>query len=71
MESTGVEFPVLFKYKSQRRNNLRMYLIGGITPIIEAAGKSSLEEDLSRLQIEKFNAKNTKQAINYQVLFRR
>lgn len=56
VESTGVEFPVLFKYKSQRRNNLRMYLVGGITPIIEAAGKSSLEEDLSRLQIEKFNA---------------
>ena len=56
VESTGVEFPVLFKYKSQRRNNLRMYLIGGITPIIEAAGKSGLEEDLTRLQIEKFNA---------------
>jgi len=56
VESTGVEFPVLFKYKSQRRNNLRMYLVGGITPIIEAAGKSSLEEDLSRLQVEKFNA---------------
>ena len=56
VESTGVEFPILFKYKSQRRNNLRMYLIGGITPIIEAAGKSSLEEDLTRLQIEKFNA---------------
>jgi hypothetical protein len=55
VESTGVEFPVLFKYKSQRRNNLRMYLVGGITPIIEAAGKSSLEEDLTRLQIEKFN----------------
>lgn len=56
VESTGVEFPILFKYKSQRRNNLRMYLIWGITPIIEAAGKSSLEEDLTRLQIEKFNA---------------
>ena len=55
VESTGVEFPVLFKYKSQRRNNLRMYIIGGITPIIEAAGRSSLEEDLTRLQIEKFN----------------
>jgi len=56
VESTGVEFPVLFKYKSQRRNNLRMYLVGGITPIIEASGKSGLEEDLNRLQVEKFNA---------------
>lgn len=56
VESTGVEFPLLFKYKSQRRNNLRFYMVGGITPIIEAAGRSGLEEDLDRLQIEKFNA---------------
>jgi len=56
VESTGVEFPLLLKYKSQRRNNIRMYIVGGITPIIEAAGRSNLEEDLGRLQIEKFNA---------------
>ena len=56
VESTGVEFPILFKYKSQRRNNIRMYIVGGVTPIIEAAGKSGLEEDLNRLQLEKFNA---------------
>ena len=55
-ESTGVEFPILFKYKSQRRNNIRMYVVGGVTPIIEAAGKSGLEEDLNRLQLETFNA---------------
>lgn len=56
VESTGVEFPLLFKYKSQRRDNIRMYIIGGITPIIEAAGRSNLDEDKSRLQIESFNA---------------
>jgi Outer membrane protein beta-barrel domain len=56
VESTGVEFPILFKYKSQRRNNMRMYMIGGITPIIEAAGRSNLDEDLNRLQLDKFNA---------------
>lgn len=55
VESTGVEFPLLIKYKSQRRNNLRMYIVGGITPVIEASGRSSLEEDLNRLQIEKWN----------------
>jgi len=55
VESTGVELPILFKYKSQRRNNIRMYLVGGVTPIIEAAGRSNLEEDLNRLQIEKIN----------------
>ncbi len=56
VESTGVEFPILFKYKSQRRNNIRMYMVGGVTPIIEAAGRSGLEEDQNRLQLETFNA---------------
>jgi hypothetical protein len=55
VESTGVEFPILFKYKSQRRNNLRMYVIGGATPVIEAAGRSKLEEDLNRLQLDQVN----------------
>ena len=56
VESTAVEFPFLFKYKSQRRNNSRMYIIGGITPVLEASGRSTLEEDRNRLQIEKWNA---------------
>lgn len=55
VESTGVEFPVLFKYKSQRRNNMRMYLVGGVTPVIEAAGRSKLSEDLNRLQLDQVN----------------
>ena len=34
-----------------------MYLVGGVTPIIEAAGRSGLEEDVqNRLQLETFNA---------------
>lgn len=55
IESTGVEFPLLLKYKSQRRNNLRMYVVGGATPVIEAAGRSDLEEDLNRLQLDQVN----------------
>ncbi|MEN8247577.1 MAG: porin family protein [Bacteroidota bacterium] len=55
VESTGVEFPLLLKYKSQRRNNTRMYIIGGITPVIEASGRSNLEEDMGRLQVDKWN----------------
>jgi len=39
VESTMVEFPVLLKYKSERRGNIRMYMIGGIKPAIEASGK--------------------------------
>lgn len=39
VESTMVEFPVLLKYKSERRGNIRMYMIGGVKPAIEASGK--------------------------------
>lgn len=39
VESTMVEFPVLLKYKSERRGNIRMYMIGGVKPGIEASGK--------------------------------
>jgi len=39
VESTMVEFPILLKYKSERRGNIRMYMIGGIKPAFEASGK--------------------------------
>ena len=55
VESTAVELPILFKYKSQRRGNARMYLVGGINSIIEAASRSKLEEDLDKFQIRQFN----------------
>jgi hypothetical protein len=58
LESTMVEFPILLKYKSQRRGNIRMYMIGGVTPAIEASGKKngkngeSLEITNSNLSLE-------------------
>jgi hypothetical protein len=39
VETTVVELPILLKYKSERRGNVRMYMIGGIKPGIEAAGQ--------------------------------
>jgi hypothetical protein len=41
IESTMVEFPMLLKYKSERRGNIRMYMVGGVKPAIEASGKKS------------------------------
>jgi hypothetical protein len=38
-ESTFIEFPLMLKYKSQRRKNLRLYMVGGIKPGIEAGSK--------------------------------
>ncbi len=47
VESTMVEFPILLKYKSERRGNIRMYMIGGVKPGFEASGKKdSTKEEL-------------------------
>jgi Outer membrane protein beta-barrel domain len=55
VETTMVEFPLLLKYKSQRRGDLRMYVAGGITPAFEARNKGDLESITSRLPINKGN----------------
>ena len=54
-ESTVVELPILAKYKSVRRKNTRMYIVGGITPGFEASGTNDLEENADLLQINRFN----------------
>jgi hypothetical protein len=38
-QSTFIELPLLAKFKSQRRKNSRMYVVGGIKPCIEAGAK--------------------------------
>lgn len=45
VETTMVEFPILLKYKSERRGNIRMYMIGGVNPAFEASGKKNSEEE--------------------------
>ena len=35
-ESTWVELPFLLKYKSERRGNTRMYMVGGLSVAVEA-----------------------------------
>ncbi|MEL7002628.1 MAG: porin family protein [Bacteroidota bacterium] len=56
VETTVVEFPVLLKYKSERRGNTRMYMVGGIKPGIEASGKNDIQEGSDdNLNINQFN----------------
>lgn len=43
VETTMVEFPVLLKYKSARRGNVRMYMVGGVKPAFEASGQKEME----------------------------
>jgi hypothetical protein len=44
----------LLKYKSMRRGNVRMYMIGGITPGFELSGKNEIKSN-SALDIRKSN----------------
>lgn len=47
VETTMVELPVLLKYKSERRGNVRMYMVGGIKPAYQASGQRELENSES------------------------
>lgn len=51
VETTMVEFPFLLKYKSMRRGNVRMYVVGGVKPGIEASGKKELESITTSLEV--------------------
>ena len=55
IETTMVEFPVLLKYKSNRRGNVRMYMIGGFTPAIEASGKNDVQSTTANLSVHNAN----------------
>ncbi|WP_338763902.1 porin family protein [Bernardetia sp. ABR2-2B] len=39
VESVFFDFPILLKYKSIRRNNNRLYMVGGIVPSIKVGGR--------------------------------
>jgi hypothetical protein len=54
VETTMVEFPLLLKYKSERRGNVRMYMIGGIKPGIEASGRNK-EDESGNLKVKGSN----------------
>jgi len=51
-----IELPILLKYKSQRRNNTRMYMLAGIKPSIEVGSKKGeIQEDRLRSTTFDFN----------------
>ncbi|AFM02892.1 putative protein-translocating porin PorT [Bernardetia litoralis DSM 6794] len=39
IESVFFDFPILIKYKSLRRNNNRLYMVGGLVPSIKVGGR--------------------------------
>ncbi|MBV6644756.1 MAG: PorT family protein [Cyclobacteriaceae bacterium] len=54
-DATMVELPLLLKYKSVRRGNAAMYLTWGVTPSIEAAGKSDELANEEKLETRNWN----------------
>jgi hypothetical protein len=59
VEATFVELPMLVKFKSQRRENFRMYVLGGIKPSISTSNKNK-DQRADKLR---FNSKDF--AIDY------
>lgn len=55
VETTMVELPLLLKYKSERRGNIRMYMVGGVKPGLEASGKKDQENAANTVGITKMN----------------
>ncbi len=55
VETAMVEFPLVLKYKSMRRGNIRMYMVGGIKPAIEASGKNDVESIQEAVNIRRGN----------------
>jgi len=54
-EATVVEFPIVFKYKSDRRGNSRMYVLAGLKPGFEASGKNDIASSRETLNINRLN----------------
>ncbi len=68
VETTMVEFPLLLKYKSMRRGNIRMYMIGGVKPGIEASGKKEIQNSTKSLEVKNFNL-NLEAGIGFDLYF--
>lgn len=63
-ESTWAEFPIMLKYKSERRGNTRMYVVGGVRFGVEANVR---KKDINRLSFERLSTKTSDIALEYGV----
>lgn len=54
-DQTMVEVPLLLKYKSARRGNVAMYMIGGFTPALEAAGRGDDLDINTNIKLKNWN----------------
>lgn len=55
IEAVTMGFPLLLKYKSVRRGNYRMYLVGGINPSVRVGGSKDTNKEEDKLTIKDSN----------------
>ena len=56
LASTYLEFPLLIKYKAQRLDNFRPYIIAGVNPKIDlAAQKKIKEEEMPKIRLSRYD----------------
>lgn len=56
IESTFLEFPLLFKYRSKRLGNFRPYLIGGVNPRFDLASNRKIDpKEEPKIRLSRFN----------------
>jgi len=56
--STFIDFPLLLKYKTARRNNYRAYIIGGISPRLDLASQFKRTSDnisITQVKLSRFD----------------
>ena len=49
IESTFIDFPLLIKYKSERYNNFRTYVLGGIKYGMDIASQKDIDDEGKKL----------------------
>lgn len=54
-DATYFEIPVVLKYKSVRRRNHALYVVGGISPSLEAAARGDEVADVETLETRNWN----------------
>jgi hypothetical protein len=55
IESTFIQFPLLVKFKSNRVNNYRFYVLGGAKYMIDLVSQAAVETDEQLVKLKKYD----------------
>lgn len=55
IESTFIQFPLLLKFKSNRVNNYRFYVLGGAKYMVDLVSQAAVENDEQLVKLKKYD----------------